>query len=238
MWVDCLKRMLADESHHRDVNHAMASMSAEQMFGEANPFIHEHKADYEAGVRRRTEAVLKKALGLGLRVLVVVNKIDKPDADPQKVRTALLQHEVFVETMGGDTLEVEVSAKTGKNLDKLLEAKSDIVRGAAVDAVSNVARGGHVGADELPLLRHGHHARRKRPQRPRTSQLPRLRTHAKQSSSPASGTATRSMRPAPPPALRPVSRTFRRRRRSSPRRRLTTRRCARLPTCFAMSPAR
>merc|ERR1719305_566611 len=63
MWVDCLKRMLADESHHRDVNHAMASMSEGQMFGQANPFIHEHIADYEAGVRRRTEAVLKKALG-------------------------------------------------------------------------------------------------------------------------------------------------------------------------------
>ena len=54
--------MLADESHHRDVNHAMASMSKEQMFGQANPFIHEHKADYEEGVRRHTEAMLKKAL--------------------------------------------------------------------------------------------------------------------------------------------------------------------------------
>jgi len=63
MWVDCLKRMLADESHHRDVNHAMASMTTEQMFGEANPFIHEHIADYEAGVKRKTEAVLKRALG-------------------------------------------------------------------------------------------------------------------------------------------------------------------------------
>lgn len=63
MWVDCLKRMLADESHHRDVNHAMASMSEAQMFGEDNPFIHEHKADYEAGVRRHTEALLKKTLG-------------------------------------------------------------------------------------------------------------------------------------------------------------------------------
>merc|ERR1712078_869470 len=60
---DCLKRMLADESHHRDVNHAMASMTSEQMFGAANPFIHEHKADYEEAVKRRTEAVLKKALG-------------------------------------------------------------------------------------------------------------------------------------------------------------------------------
>lgn len=63
MWVDCLKRMLADESHHRDVNHAMASMSEAQLFGEDNPFIHEHKADYEAGVRRHTEALLKKTLG-------------------------------------------------------------------------------------------------------------------------------------------------------------------------------
>jgi len=62
MWVDCLKRMLADESHHRDVNHSMASMTHEQMFGEANPFIHEHVADYEANIKRRTEAVLKKAL--------------------------------------------------------------------------------------------------------------------------------------------------------------------------------
>jgi len=62
MWVDCLKRMLADESHHRDVNHAMASMSAQQMFGQDNPFVHEHMADYEASVKRRTEAVLKRAL--------------------------------------------------------------------------------------------------------------------------------------------------------------------------------
>ena len=54
--------MLADESHHRDVNHAMASMTNEQMFGQANPFIHEHKADYEAGVRRHTEALLLRSL--------------------------------------------------------------------------------------------------------------------------------------------------------------------------------
>jgi len=62
MWVDALKRMLADESHHRDVNHAMASMTEEQMFGQDSPFVHEHIADYEAGVKRHTEAVLKKAL--------------------------------------------------------------------------------------------------------------------------------------------------------------------------------
>jgi len=65
-WVDCLKRMLADESHHRDVNHAMASMTHRQLFGEDNPFVSEHIADYEAGVKRHTEAVLKRALTLNL----------------------------------------------------------------------------------------------------------------------------------------------------------------------------
>jgi translation initiation factor IF-2 len=55
-------------------------------------------------------------------IIVAINKIDKPSADPQRVRTALLQHEIFVESMGGEILDVEVSAKTGLGLDKLLEA--------------------------------------------------------------------------------------------------------------------
>lgn len=58
----------------------------------------------------------------GVPMIVAINKIDKPSADPQKVRTELLQHEVFVETMGGDTQEVEVSALKGTNLDGLLES--------------------------------------------------------------------------------------------------------------------
>ncbi|KPB01930.1 translation initiation factor IF-2 [Ahrensia marina] len=58
----------------------------------------------------------------GVPMIVAINKIDKPTADPQKVRTDLLQHEVFVESMGGDTQEVEVSALKGTNLDGLLEA--------------------------------------------------------------------------------------------------------------------
>jgi translation initiation factor IF-2 len=52
---------------------------------------------------------------------VAINKIDKPDADPQRVRSELLQHEVFVESMGGEVLDVEVSAVKGTNLDKLLD---------------------------------------------------------------------------------------------------------------------
>ncbi len=54
-------------------------------------------------------------------MIVAINKIDKPEADAQKVRTELLQHEVFVESMGGEVLDVEVSAMKGTNLDKLLE---------------------------------------------------------------------------------------------------------------------
>merc|ERR1719498_80940 len=62
MWVDCLARMLADESHHRDVNHALAAMSHEQMFGQDNPFVHEHMADANAAVKRRAESALNKAI--------------------------------------------------------------------------------------------------------------------------------------------------------------------------------
>ncbi len=55
-------------------------------------------------------------------IIVAINKMDKPEADANRVRTELLQHEVFVEEMGGETLSVEVSAIAGTNLDKLLEA--------------------------------------------------------------------------------------------------------------------
>ena len=58
----------------------------------------------------------------GVPMIVAINKIDKPDSDAQKVRTELLQHEVFVESMGGDVQEVEVSALKHINLDGLLEA--------------------------------------------------------------------------------------------------------------------
>ncbi|CBI75840.1 translation initiation factor IF-2 [Bartonella clarridgeiae 73] len=73
-------------------------------------------------VMPQTIESINHAKAAGVPIIVAINKIDKPTADAQKVRTELLQHEVFVETMGGETLEVEVSAKTGQNLDKLLEA--------------------------------------------------------------------------------------------------------------------
>ncbi|MBU1175642.1 MAG: translation initiation factor IF-2 [Alphaproteobacteria bacterium] len=73
-------------------------------------------------VMSRTIESIRHAQAAGVPIIVAINKIDKPDADPQKVRTGLLQHEVYVESMGGETLEVEVSAKTGQGLDKVLEA--------------------------------------------------------------------------------------------------------------------
>ncbi len=73
------------------------------------------------GVMPQTIEAINHAKAAGVPMIVAINKIDKPDADPQRVRMELLQHEIVVESLGGDTLEVEVSAKAGTNLDRLLE---------------------------------------------------------------------------------------------------------------------
>jgi translation initiation factor IF-2 len=73
-------------------------------------------------VMPQTVESINHAKAAGVPIIVAINKVDKPEADPQKVRTELLQHEVFVESMGGEVLDVEVSAVKGTNLDKLLEA--------------------------------------------------------------------------------------------------------------------
>jgi translation initiation factor IF-2 len=73
-------------------------------------------------VMPQTVESINHAKAAGVPIIVAINKIDKPTADPQKVRSELLRHEVFVESMGGEVLDVEVSATKGTNLDKLLEA--------------------------------------------------------------------------------------------------------------------
>ena len=73
-------------------------------------------------VMPQTIESINHAKAAGVPIIVAINKIDKPAADAQKVRTQLLQHEVFVESLGGEVLDVEVSAVKGTNLDKLLEA--------------------------------------------------------------------------------------------------------------------
>jgi translation initiation factor IF-2 len=70
----------------------------------------------------QTIEAINHAKAAGVPIIVAINKIDKPQADPSRVRTELLSHEIVVESMSGETLEVEVSALKRLNLDKLLEA--------------------------------------------------------------------------------------------------------------------
>jgi len=74
------------------------------------------------GVKPQTVEAINHAKAAGVPMIVAINKIDKQGADPKRVRTELLNHEIVVESLGGDTLEVEVSALKKTNLDKLLEA--------------------------------------------------------------------------------------------------------------------
>jgi translation initiation factor IF-2 len=74
------------------------------------------------GVMPQTIEAINHAKAAKVPMIVAINKVDKPDAKPERVRTELLQYEVQVESMGGETLEVEVSAKERRNLDKLLDA--------------------------------------------------------------------------------------------------------------------
>ena len=73
------------------------------------------------GVMPQTIESIKHAKAAGVPIIVAINKMDKEGANPTRVRTELMQHEVFVESMGGDTLEVEVSALKKEGLDRLLE---------------------------------------------------------------------------------------------------------------------
>ncbi|WP_321500144.1 translation initiation factor IF-2 [Breoghania sp.] len=73
------------------------------------------------GVMPQTKEAIAHARAADVPIIVAINKIDKPGADANRVRTELLNDSIVVESMGGDTIEVEVSAKEGTNLDKLLE---------------------------------------------------------------------------------------------------------------------
>ncbi|GIK97535.1 MAG: translation initiation factor IF-2 [Alphaproteobacteria bacterium] len=74
------------------------------------------------GIMEQTVEAIHHARAARVPVIVAINKMDKPDANPGRVRQELLQHEVVVEDMGGDVLDVEVSARTKQGLDKLEEA--------------------------------------------------------------------------------------------------------------------
>ena len=105
-------------------------------------------------VMPQTIEAINHAKAANVPMIVAINKCDKPDANPQKVRTDLLQHEVVVEQMSGEVQDVEVSAKTGKGLPELLEAialQAEILElkanpnrpamGAVIEAKLDVGRG-------------------------------------------------------------------------------------------------
>src|ERR1700733_10325700 len=91
------------------------------------------------GVMPQTIEAIRHAKAARAPIIVAVNKIDKPEADPQRVMQELLQHDVQVEAYGGDTLAVEVSATKGTNLDKLLEAIA--LQAELLDLVADPDRG-------------------------------------------------------------------------------------------------
>jgi translation initiation factor IF-2 len=73
------------------------------------------------GIMPQTVEAIDHARAAGVPIIVAVNKIDRPDADAQRVKQALLEHELVPEDFGGDTICVEVSATQGTNIEKLLE---------------------------------------------------------------------------------------------------------------------
>ncbi len=105
-------------------------------------------------VMPQTVEAIAHAKAAKVPMIVAINKIDKHEANPQKVRTDLLQHEIVVEAMSGDVQDVEVSAKTGLGLDDLLEAialQAELLElranpnraasGAVIEAKLDVGRG-------------------------------------------------------------------------------------------------
>jgi translation initiation factor IF-2 len=105
-------------------------------------------------VMPQTIEAINHAKAAKVPMIVAINKIDKPSANPDKVRTDLLQHEVMVEKMSGEVQDVEVSALTGQGLDELLEAialQSELLelkanpnraaQGAVIEAQLDVGRG-------------------------------------------------------------------------------------------------
>jgi translation initiation factor IF-2 len=90
------------------------------------------------GVMPQTVEAISHAKAAGVPIIVAINKMDKPGANPERVRNELLQHEIVVESLGGDTQEVHVSALKKTGLDKLEEAI--LVQAEVLDLRANPSR--------------------------------------------------------------------------------------------------
>jgi len=108
----------------------------------------------DEAVMPQTIEAINHAKAAKVPMIIAINKIDRPSANPQKVRTDLLQHEVVVEAMSGDVQDVEVSAMTGQGIPELLEAialQAELLelranpnrqaQGAVIEAQLDVGRG-------------------------------------------------------------------------------------------------
>ena len=95
------------------------------------------------GVMPQTVEAIHHAKAAKVPMIVAINKIDRPDAKPERVRTELLQHEIQVETLGGEVLDVEVSATKKLNVDRLLETIGLAVGNSRPEGQSEPASGRH-----------------------------------------------------------------------------------------------
>ena len=87
------------------------------------------------GVMPQTEEAVQHAKAAGVPIIIAVNKIDKPDADPDRVKNELSKFEIIPEEWGGDTMFVNVSAKTGEGIDSLLD--SILVQAEVLELIAN-----------------------------------------------------------------------------------------------------
>jgi small GTP-binding protein domain len=87
------------------------------------------------GVKPQTIESIKHAKAAKVPIVVAINKCDLPEADAQKIKNQLLEHELIAEELSGDTLMIEISTKTKKNLDKLIE--SIILQAEILDLKTN-----------------------------------------------------------------------------------------------------
>ncbi len=135
------------------------------------------------GVMPQTIEAIQHARAAGVPIVVAVNKIDKSDADPDRVRTELSKHEVIAEEWGGQNIFVPVSARTGAGIDQLLEAillQAEVLELRAPRSGLASGRGDRVEHREGPRRRgHGageaRHAAHGRPDHRRIGVRPRAR---------------------------------------------------------------
>ena len=93
------------------------------------------------GIMEQTIEAISHAKAAKVPIVVAINKMDKPEANPDRIRSDLLQHEVVLEEFGGDVMSVEVSAKQGLNLEKLEEAI--LLQAEVLDLKANPNRSAH-----------------------------------------------------------------------------------------------